>query len=163
MEPRVPRPLVRELRAKLRDYPEVNYLYQAEESSDPDLARILYEALEDLNLMGPVFDTAWTFMDIPTRAVRLVLDLAVCRTLNEVALWMARNEFQYQSGNTSIKLFDRWRSYMQLQPMLKAQADAAAKAFKVATNVNLGWGSNLTEMYDAWRSMESADWVTVSV
>jgi hypothetical protein len=47
--------------------------------------------------------------------------------------------------------------------MLKGQADAAAKAFKVATNVNLGWGSNLTEMYDAWRSMESADWVTVSV
>lgn len=160
---RVPKPLVRELRAKLRDYPEVNYLYQTEESSDQDFARILYEALEDLNLMGPVFDTAWTFTDIPARAIRLVLDFAVCRALNEVAIWMARNEFQYQSGNTSIKLFDRWRSYMQIQPMLKAQADSNAKAFKVATNVNLAWGSNLTEMYDAWRSLESADWVTISV
>jgi hypothetical protein len=155
--------LIRELRAKLRDYPEVNYLYQSEETSDPDFARILYEALDDLNLIGPVFDVAWTFLDIPARAIRLVLDFAVCRTLIEVMIWMARNEFQYQSGNTSIKLFDRWRSYMQIQPMLKGQVEASARAFKVATNMNLGWGSNLTEMYDAWRSLESADWVTVSV
>ncbi|GAG28537.1 unnamed protein product, partial [marine sediment metagenome] len=41
MSARVPRPLVLELRAKLRDYPEINYLYEGKESEDQQLARIL--------------------------------------------------------------------------------------------------------------------------
>jgi hypothetical protein len=162
MEPRVPRPLVRELRAKLRDYPEVNYLYQAEESADHELARCIYEALEELNLMPPVFDQGWTFTAIPAKMIRVLLDLAVIRVLHEVMIWMARNEFRYTTGNTSIQLFDRWRSFQALVPMLSQKAESLVTSAKVAMNCDAGWGSNMTEMYDAWRSLDTADWVTVS-
>lgn len=162
MEIRVPRPLVRELRAKLRDYPEINYLYQSEESADHELARCIYEALEEMNLLPPVFDQGWTFQTIPARMIRALLDLSVVRVLHEVMIWMARNEFRYTTGNTSIQLFDRWRSFQALVPMLEQRTNNLVTAGKVAINCDAGWGSNLTEMYDAWRSLESADWVTVS-
>ena len=163
MDVRVPKPLVRELRAKLRDYPEVNYLYQSEESADHELARCLYESIEEINIMGPVFDESWTFTSVPKRIVRLVVDLAVVRVIEEVMLWMARNEFRYTSGNTSIQLFDRWRSYQAIAPGLRARVTQQTQTLKGSINAALAWGANLTEMYDAWRSLESADWVTVTV
>lgn len=163
MNIRVPKPLVRELRAKLRDYPEINYLYQTEESADHELARCLYEALEELNLSPPVFNETWTFTSVPKNMVRVIIDLAVCRVLDEVMLWMARNEFRYTSGNTSIQLFDRWRAYQAIIPSLRGRADKIAQSSKAALNAEYGWGANMTEMYDAWRSLETADWITVSV
>lgn len=163
MDIRVPKPLVRELRAKLRDYPEVNYLYQREESADHELARCLWEALEEANLLSPIFTEAWTFTYLPQRMIRVIIDLAVCRVLQEVMLWMARNEFRYTSGNTSIQLFDRWRSYQAIIPTLKAGAEQLGKGYKLFLNTEMAWGGNLTEMYDAWRSLETADWVTVSI
>jgi hypothetical protein len=163
MDIRVPRPLVRELRAKLRDYPEINYLYQTEESSDVELARCLFEALEELNISAPMFDEEWTFTSVPKLMIRVIIDLAVCRVLEELIIWMARNEFKYTSGNTSIQLFDRWRAYQAIAPGVRARAEQMAHGYKAFMNAERGWGSNMTEMYDAWRNLETADWVTISV
>jgi hypothetical protein len=160
---RVPKALVQELRSKLRDYPEINYIYEDEESIDSQLARCLYEGMEDFNNVPPILATEWTFENIPKRWVRVVLDLAVIRVLTEVSIWMARNEFQYQTGNTSVSLYNQWRSYQALLPQLQAKADQTAQGLKYDANVKQGWGANLTELYEAWRDIDpNTEWVVVS-
>lgn len=163
MEKRVPIPLVRELRALMRDYPEVNYLEESEESRNSEYARILWEALEEFNLIPPVFDTLHTFETIPARFIRPLLDLARVRTLNEVMIWMARNDFKYMAGDVQVDLFSRWRSYGQIIGTLSANVEKMATGAKFAANVNNAWGANLTEMYDAWRGLENADWLVVNI
>lgn len=163
MEKRVPRPLVRELRAMMRDYPEVNFLEESEESRNNEYARILWEALEEFNLTPPVFDSLHTFEILPAKLVRPVLDLARVRTLNEVMIWMARNDFKYMAGDVQVDLYSRWRSYGQIVGTLSAKADKMVTDVKFAMNVGNAWGANLTEMYDAWRGLESADWLVVNI
>jgi len=163
MEMRVPKPLVRELRAKLRDYPEVNYIDKKEESRDKDLARCLWEAMEDLNLIPPVFDDEYSFESLPKRAVRIILDLALVRVLNEVSIWMIRQDFKYIAGDVQVDLYSRWRSYQQLIPQLSAEAKATAQGFKFKENTDRAWGASLTEMYSGWRGLSDADWYTVNV
>jgi hypothetical protein len=163
MEIRVPKPLVREMRAMTRDYPEVNYIEKKEESRDTQLARILFEALEELNLVPPVFDDLWTFEALPVKAVRPLLDLARLRLLNELCQWMVRNDFRWQAGDVQVNLYDRWRSYLQLSAQLAPQAQAMAANMKTAENMGRAWGENLTEMYDAWRGLQNADWLVVNV
>ena len=160
---RVPKALVQELRTKLRDYPEINYLYEDEESIDSQLARLLYEGVEDFNNIPPILGTEYTFENIPKRWVRIVIDLAVIRTLMEVSIWMARNEFEYQTGNTSVRLYNQWRSYQTLMPMLKQQAEQTAQAVKYKANVDQAWGANLTELYESWRDLDpNSQWIVVS-
>jgi len=163
MEIRVPKPLVRELRAKLRDYPEINYVDKKEESRDKDLARCLWEAMEDLNLIPPVFNDDYSFTNLPRKAVRIILDLAVVRVLNEVSIWMIRQDFKYIAGDVQVDIYSRWRSYQQLIPILSGEVKAAAQGFKFSENTERAWGANLTEMYDSWRGLENADWFVINV
>lgn len=160
---KVPKALVQELRAILRDYPEINYIYEDEESIDSQLARALYEGMEDFNNVPPILGNEYDFTNVPKRWVRVILDLAVIRVLQEVSIWMARNEFQYQTGNTSVSLYNQWRSYQALLPQLQAKADQTAQSLKYAANVDRAWGANLTELYEAWRDVDpNTEWVIVS-
>jgi len=160
---RVPKALVQELRALLRDYPEINYIYEDEESIDSQLARNLYTGMEDFNNTPPILNAEFTFENLPKRWVRAVLDLAVIRVLMEVSIWMARNEFEYQTGNTSVRLYNQWRSYQTLMPMLRSQAQQTAQSLKYKMNVDNCWGASLTELYEAWREIDpNTEWVTVS-
>ena len=65
---RVPKALVQELRAILRDYPEINYIYEDEESIDSQLARALYEGMEDFNNIPPILNAEFSFENIPKRS-----------------------------------------------------------------------------------------------
>ena len=153
---KVPIALVRELRARLRDYPEWNYLEKNEESKDQQLARLIYEALESFNVLAPILDH-WDFTTLPRGSTHVIMNLAVVRVLQEVSIWMVRNEYQYQSGNTSVRLYDKWKGYQTLLRDLKAEANEQAKLFKIQMNINGAWGYNLTEMYDAhnWEDPKS--------
>lgn len=164
MSIKVPKPLVRELRAKLRDYPEINYLYTGKESEDHQLARILFEALEKLSYLPPVLSESWSFEGtFPKALITYLLDLGVAITLREVCIWMIRNDFQYQAGNTSVRLYDRWRAYQTVIPGIEQSAMNSAQQWKTAYNANRAWGMSLTEMYEGWRILDSRDWVTVTV
>ena len=76
---------------------------------------------------------------------------------------MARNEFQYQTGNTSVSLYNQWRSYQAMMPQLQAKADQTAQGLKYKANVDQAWGANLTELYEGWRTLDAnTKWVVVS-
>jgi hypothetical protein len=160
----VPITLVRELRAKLRDYPEINYLYSGKENSDTDVARLIFEASEKVAGAPPIFDETWTFKSgFPKALITYLMDLAVGLALREVSIWMMRNDFQYQTGNTTVRLFDRWRAYQSIYPQLIAEATSNIQNWKVAYNTSRAWGMALTEMFEGWRMLDSRDWVTVTV
>lgn len=158
---KVPLALVRELRAKLRDYPETNYLYEAEESKDQPLARCLWEGLERFNLLAPILDQ-WTFQTVPRPAIRYVIDFALVAVLIEVSIWMVRNQFQYQAGNTSVRLYDKYQAYLQISGMLDAKVEKNAAQYKIQKNIDGAWGESVTEMYDSWADYDGA-YVTVTV
>lgn len=160
----VPITLVRELRARLRDYPEINYLYSGKENSDSDLARIIFEASEKISGVPPILDEVWSFKSgFPKALITYLLDLAMAIALREISIWMMRNDFQYQTGNTTVRLFDRWRAYQTLYPQMMAEAKSDVQNWKTAYNTNRAWGMALTEMFEGWRMLDSRDWVTVTV
>jgi hypothetical protein len=160
----VPIPLVREIRSRMRDYPEINYLYSGKESSDEDYARILWEAMEKVSASAPVLTDSWSFRSgFPRGLIPFLLDLSVAIALREVSLWMMRNDFQYQTGNTTVRLYDRWRAYQTIYQALMAEANNSIKEWKTAYNSERAWGMSLTEMFDGWRMLDSRDWVTVTV
>jgi hypothetical protein len=160
----VPLALVLELRAKLRDYPEINYLYSGKETQDHEYARLLYEAMEKVSSTPPIFGDTWNFrVGFPRALITYLLDLAMALALQEVCLWMMRNDFQWQAGNTSIRLFDRWRAYQTVYPALKAEAQGAIRDWKIAYNMERAYGAYMTEMYDTSKLVETRDWVTVTV
>lgn len=163
MKIKVPTALVRELRQKLRDFPERNYLHEDEESDDQQLARALHEALESYNLIPPILDDEVNFTTIPTRAVRLIVDLAVPIIISEVMIWMARNEFQYQAGNTSVRLYDKWRAYQTISAQLEAKAERMIARWKYKLNIDNAWGQNLTELFDPGWERELGDFVVLTI
>ena len=148
----------------MRDYPEANFIDKKEESRDPQIARILWEALEELDLMPPVFDgDALTFETLPRKWVRIVLDLARVRWLHEISIWMARVDFKYMAGDVQVDLYGRWQNYQRIIPQIAAKAEQQAQNAKAADNYGRAWGANMTEMYDSWRGLENADWLTINV
>jgi hypothetical protein len=160
----VPLSLVLELRAKLRDYPEINYLYSGKETQDQEYARLVYEAMEKISSTPPVFSDTWNFRSgFPRALITYLLDLAMALSLREVSLWMMRNDFQWQAGNTSIRLFDRWRAYQTIYPALMQEAQSAIREWKVAYNMERAYGACMTELFDSSKMVETRDWVSISV
>jgi hypothetical protein len=160
----VPTPLVRELRAKMRDYPEINYLYSGKETQDNEYARLIFEALEKTASMPPVFTEAWNFRaGVPQGLITYILDLGMALCLREICIWMMRNDFQWQAGNTTVRLFDRWRAYSSLYPSLMQEALGNIKAWKGAYNLGRAWGASMTEMYSTSHLLDPRDWVAVTV
>ncbi|GAG34008.1 unnamed protein product, partial [marine sediment metagenome] len=58
---------------------------------------------------------------------------------------------------------DRWRAYQTMQGPMQTEATNAIREYKVAYNADRAWGASLTEMFDGWRSLDSRDWVLVTV
>ena len=83
------------VRAKMRDYAELNRLIAGRESSDRDIATALLLALDDWNTTPPLLDAA-SLTNFPARA--LLIDGTIIQILQSVGLLQTRNHMQYSDG-----------------------------------------------------------------
>jgi len=123
---RVPLVIVNRLRRNLRDFPELNNLLNNQyESSDESLAENLADALSDWNAASPYMpEHQVNFVSFfipatgaPTTDGRLrgilylVIRKAAIITLQSVGVHQQRNELQYNTGNSSVAVNDKWKNF----------------------------------------------------
>ncbi len=87
--------LITLVRAKLRDYPELNRLVAGQETSDRQMAFAVLYCIDDWNCTPPLLDHV-TLDSFPS--VALLLDGTIVQVLQSVGLLQLRNHMRYSDG-----------------------------------------------------------------
>jgi len=132
---------VTKLRRWLRDYPELNRIIRAEETSDRMFGEALRAAFDEWNATPPYTGNI-TPNSYPVGAVPIILQLAACHVLKSVLLLRARNRLSYSDGGFAV---DEEGAVLQEERALLdyylREASMALKAYKQHLNITQGWGS----------------------
>jgi hypothetical protein len=132
------RSLVSVVRAKLRDYPQLNRLTAGVEHSDRQIALALVESLTDWNATPPLLD-AVTFSSHPS--IPLLIDRAIVSLLYSLGLLQTRNQLRYSDGQgQQVSISDKGDSYRAWAAMFEQGYENKKQRIKIAQN--LGGGLN---------------------
>lgn len=119
------------VRAKMRDYPELNRLTDGVESSDRNIATALLLALDDYNNTPPLINAA-TLAAFPS--VDLLVRGAIIQLIESLGLLQTRNRLPYADGQIQIQT-EQPQLYMQWWNMFKT--DYENKKFRLKQSINL--------------------------
>jgi len=119
------------VRAKMRDYPELNRLTDGVESSDRNIATALLLALDDYNNTPPLINAA-SLAEFPS--VDLLVRGAIIQLIESLGLLQTRNRLPYADGQIQIQT-EQPQLYMQWWNMFKT--DYENKKFRLKQSINL--------------------------
>lgn len=141
---------VQEIRAYMRDYPELNRLLDGEENSDRMIVWAIIDALDDFNATPP--PVTFSFGQIPRSMLRLG---TVSRLLESVILLSIRNQLAYSDGGINLNL-DKSGLLIQAKQMMEASWEQKKREWKISQNISQGYASVSSEywlisgFYGAW-------------
>lgn len=122
------------VRAKLRDYPELNRLVAGHETSDRQIAMALIEALDDWNTSPPLIEGV-TLESHPS--VSLLVNGTIIHVLESVALLQTRNQMNYSDGQgVQTGVNDKSPMLLQWIQMFTQQYEQKKLRLKKAMNLN---------------------------
>lgn len=126
------------VRAKMRDYPELNRLTSGVESSDRDIAMALMLTLDDYNSTPPLLDKA-TLRSFPSKS--LLVDGAVIQLIQSLGLLKSRNFIQYSDGQgVTSSATENPQLLMQWLNMFTSSYEQRKVRNKMAINLNEAMG-----------------------
>lgn len=121
------------VRAKLRDYAELNRLVAGRESSDRDIAVALMLALDDWNMTPPLI-AAEQLSSFPAKA--LLVDGVIIQLLQSIGLLQTRNHMQYSDGQgVQVSTSDKAPQIMSWLNMFTSSYEQRKFRFKQAKNL----------------------------
>lgn len=88
-------PLVNIIRAKLRDYPELNRLVAGHETGDREIALAILETVDDFNTTPPLIGS-YSVDTFPSES--LLINGAVIQVMTSLGLLQTRNHLSYSDG-----------------------------------------------------------------
>lgn len=132
-----------EVRAFLRDFPELNRIISGEESSNRMIEYCTHLAIDEFNTSPPL--TSYAISNFPSRSV--LLRLTVCQLLTSVGILKSRNRFQYSDGGWSSDTEQQDTSYMNWIQLLRSQTMPHMQNLKIALNIEGGWGAGVGSEY----------------
>lgn len=126
-------PLIAMVRAKLRDYPELNRLVAGQETSDRQIAFALMEAIDDYNTTPPLLDP----VNLDTHpSVSLLINGTIIFVLESVGLLQTRNQMNYSDGQgVQVGVNDKSPLLMQWINLFRGQYEQKKMRLKQATNL----------------------------
>lgn len=126
-----------EVRTYLQDRPDVNYLLDGLEFSDPQVILAMELAVDDYNSIPPDSMRA-TLETFPSKTVLL---FGTCYQLMlGQAQHLARNTMQYSDGGTQIPIEERSPLYSQMAGSFQSLFMDKAQRLKVSRNIESGFG-----------------------
>ncbi len=135
-----------EVRGFIRDFPELNRLISGEESSDRMIRYCAMIAVDEWNITPPL--SSHSVATFPSRSV--LLHLTVIHLLTSVGILKSRNSFAYSDGGFQVQTEEQDTRYQRWIQMFRSMGPASGKAikdFKVALNIEGGWGSGVGSEY----------------
>ena len=96
--------LIGAIRAKMRDYPELNRLIDGVETSDRMIAMAIMETIDDFNNTPPLIES-YSLSNFPS--VSLLIRGSIINILESVGLLQTRNQLTYRDGDIPIGVSDK--------------------------------------------------------
>ncbi len=132
-----------EVRAFLRDFPELNRLISGEETSNRMIDYCAHLAVDEFNTTPPL--TRFQIENFPSRTI--LLYFTICHLLTSVGILKSRNRFQYSDGGWSSDTEQQDTSYMNWIQLFRGQVKPQAQNLKIALNIEGGWGAGVPSEY----------------
>ena len=131
--PKYLRDLIHLIRAKLRDYPELNRLIAGHESSDKQIALAMLEAVDDWNTTPPLLD-AVSIEGFPSTS--LLINGTVIYLIESVGLLQTRNQMSYSDGQgVQVSVSDKTPMLLQWLSLFRSQYEQKKMRLKQAINL----------------------------
>lgn len=122
------------VRAKLRDFPELNRLIAGQETSDRMIALAAMEAVDDFNTTPPLIEAA-NLRNFPS--ISLLVNGTIINILQSVGLLQVRNNLSYSDGQgVQINVSDKAPQLMGWIQMFINQYELKKMNLKKAINLN---------------------------
>jgi len=145
----VPQPLttdsfVLEVRAYIRDFPELNRLIEGEETSNRMISYCIFLALDEYNTTPPLLGSR-SIANFPSRTI--LLQLTLIHILTSVGILHSRNRFSYNDGGFSVETEQQETLYQRWIQLMRSQVVPRIQQLKVANNISGGWGAGVGSEY----------------
>jgi len=127
---------VDEVREFISDYAPNNYLIDGEEMSNTYISICIGLGVDVFNMMTPV--SSHTPASFPSKSILLWATL--WQMYEGKAALLARNTMNYTDGGLQIPIEERYELYKNLAAGYNANFDRQARALKIQTNMESGWG-----------------------
>jgi len=135
---------VPEVRAYIRDFPELNRLISGEETSSRLIEYCVHLAIDEYNTTPPLTG-AHLISNFPSRVI--LLHLTIIHILISVGILHSRNRFSYNDGGFSVETEQQEGLYQRWIQLLRSQTAPQMQALKVAKNIEGGWGAGVGSEY----------------
>lgn len=134
------------IRAKLRDYPELNRLLSGVETSDREIAFAIMEAIDDFNITPPLIGP-YTLSTFPS--ITLLINGAIINILASVGMLQDRNNMMYSDGQgVQVGVSDKGPRLMAWIQLFSSQYEQKKFRLKQALNLRGALnGSGVTTEY----------------
>jgi len=128
------REFIFQVRAHMRNYPELNRLVRGVESTDRQIAWAVVDAVSDFN--GTPHFTSKTLDDLLAKGqYSLMLRLTIISLLESIALLQTRNHLNYSDGGISVGVNDKTPMLMNWLQLYKGETQQKLQRVKVAMNI----------------------------
>ncbi len=128
------------IRAKMRDFPELNRLIEGRETSDREIAFAAMECIDDFNMTPPLLG-AFTLANFPS--ISLLINGAIINIITSVGLLQTRNHMSYSDGQgIQVSVSDKGPQLMNWMNLFTQSYEQ--KKFRLKQAMNLGGALNGT-------------------
>ena len=122
------------VRAKLRDYPELNRLIEGRETSDREIAFAIMETIDDFNTSPPLIES-FTLESFPSTS--LLIRGTIVNIMESVGLLQTRNQMSYSDGQgIQVSVSDKAPMLMQWISLFANQYEQKKLRLKKALNLS---------------------------
>ncbi len=122
------------VRAKLRDYPELNRLIEGRETSDREIAFAIMETIDDFNTSPPLIESC-TLESFPSTS--LLIRGTIVNIMESVGLLQTRNQMSYSDGQgIQVSVSDKAPMLMQWISLFANQYEQKKLRLKKALNLS---------------------------
>lgn len=121
------------VRAKLRDYPELNRLIEGRETSDREIAFAIMETIDDFNTTPPLIESC-TLESFPSTS--LLIRGTIVNVIESVGLLQTRNQMSYSDGQgVQVSVSDKAPMLLQWISLFTNQYEQKKVKLKKALNL----------------------------
>lgn len=122
------------VRAKLRDFPELNRLIEGRETSDREIAFGIMEAIDDFNTTPPLIGN-YNIENFPSTS--LLIRGTIINVLESVGLLQTRNQMSYSDGQgVGVGISDKTPLLLNWIQLYQGQYEQKKFRLKQAINLN---------------------------
>lgn len=126
------------IRAKMRDFPELNRLIEGRETSDREIAFAIMECIDDFNMTPPLLGT-FTVANFPS--ISLLINGSIINIITSVGLLQTRNHMSYSDGQgVQVSVSDKGPQLMNWMNLFTQTYEQ--KKFRLKQAINLGEALN---------------------